>query len=432
MNFSIDLNNILVFAAAAASIGLLYFLAKRRVKFSFRVLAALALGVIAGLIFGNKILLIQPIGKAYVSLIKMLVVPLVMVSLISSITTLEDTKALRTMGLKAIALLLITTGLAAIIGIFIGNLFNVGSGMIFTAAEGFEAREIPAFGQVILDMLPSNPIAAMADGNVIAVMIFSMFIAVAILVEGKKNPDRIKPVKDLINSFSSIFIRITKMILKLTPYGVFALIASAVAKNGINTLLPLGTFIIAVYVADILQMLLVHTPLVTLVGKRNPIEFFKGIAPAQIVAFTTQSSYGTLPVTIKSLVENIKVPESVATFVATLGASMGMNACGGLYPAIVAIFVGNVMGVEMTIMHYIMIVLTTMIGSLGVAGVPGAATIATTVVLTGIGFPLEAMAMVLGVDAVIDMGRTLTNVTGASVVALLVAETSKDSSKIKA
>ncbi|MGM9975086.1 MAG: dicarboxylate/amino acid:cation symporter [Clostridiaceae bacterium] len=422
---NINFTNILVLLSAALAVAVLYILASKKVKFSFRVLIAMALGVVAGLIFGEDVLIIRPLGSGYASLIKMIVVPLVMVSIISSIMNLKDIKALRTMGLKAIFFLLITTGLSSALGIVVGRLFNVGNGMSFTPAEGYEPRVIPEFSQVILDMLPTNPFAAMVNGNVIAVMIFSMFIAIAMLIEGNRKPESIKPFKDLIKSLSNIFIRVTKMVLKLTPYGVFALIATAVANNGLSTLLPLGTFIIAVYAGNVLIMLLIHTPLVATLGKRNPIEFFKGIGPAQIVAFTTQSSYGTLPVTIQSLIDNVRVPKSIATFVASLGASMGMNSCGGLYPAIVAIFIGNVMNVDMTMGHYTLIVFAAIIGSIGVAGVPGAATIATTVVLTSIGFPVEAMAMVLAVDAIVDMGRTLTNITGASVAALLVAETSK-------
>lgn len=160
----------------------------------------------------------------------------------------------------------------------------------------------------------------------------------------------------------------------------------------------------------------------------NPLKFFKDIFPAQVVAFTSQSSYGTLPVTIKSLVENAKVSENVASFVAPLGSTIGMNACGGLYPAIVAVFVANVFNVDLTLYHYFIIILTTVISSIGIAGVPGAATMSTTVVLATAGLPIEGMAMIMAVDAVIDMMRTLTNVTGAAVAAVVVDETEKKES----
>ncbi len=422
---NITLIDISVLLVTALFIAILYILAVRKVKFSVRILAGFLLGVALALFFGEKVLLVEPIGKGYVALIKMIVVPLIMVSLISSIAGLKNAESLKTIGLKTIVTLLLTTGVAAVIGIITASILKVGSGMELKIAEGFTPRTIPDFGQVILDMLPSNPIASMASGSVIPVMIFSMFIAIALLIEGNRDPQRVKPFMDLITSMSNILVRITKIILKLTPYGVLSLIAAATAKNGLSTLIPLAAVIAAVYLGNILLMTLVHAPLVAILGKKNPIEFFKGIAPAQVVAFTTQSSYGTLPVTIRSLVDNVGVPKNIATFSASLGASMGMNSCGGLYPAVVAVFAANVMGLELTMTHYIMIVFSTIIGSLGVAGVPGAATISTTVVLSALGFPLEVMAMVLSVDAIIDMGRTLTNVTGASVAAVVVAGTDR-------
>lgn len=427
---NININLILSLSLAVIFVGFIYFLKKKKVNFSMRILIALGLGIVFGVIFKEDALIIEPLGKGYIALIKMLVIPLVMVSLIASITNLQDTKKLKNIGIKTIFLLLATTGIAAIIGIVIGNLFNVGSGMKFIVSEGFKPREIPSFSKVFVDMLPSNPIASMVDGKIIPIIILALFISVAILIEEKRNGDKVKPIKDLINGLNAIFIRITKIILGLTPYGVFALISVAAGVNGINTLLPLGAVILAVYIACILQIGIVHSTLIATIGKTNPIRFFKAIYPAQVVAFTTQSSYGTMPVTIESLVENAKVEESVATFVASLGSTIGMNGCGGIYPAIVAIFVANVFGIDLTFTHYALLVVTTMIGSIGIAGVPGAATISTTVVLTALGLPLEGMAMVLGVDAIIDMMRTMTNVTGTSVVALLVNNTNKNRANV--
>lgn len=431
---NISLNIILPIVISIFFIGVIYFLEEKEFNFSLRVLAGLGLGILLGIIFGKDALIIEPLGKAYVAFIKMLVIPLVMISLIASITNLQDTKQLKTIGIKAISLLLITTGIAAIIGIIIGNVFNVGNGMTFVASEGFKAREIPTFSKVFMDMLPTNPISAMAEGKVIPVTIFALFISVAMLIEEKRNPERIKPIKDLVNGLNTVLIRVTKIILRFTPYGVFALMASVSANNGISTLIPLGTFILAVYIACLIQILGVYTTLIATIGKRNPIKFFKEIYPAQVVAFTTQSSYGALPVTIKSLVENAKIPNSIATFVASMGSTIGMNGCGGIYPAIVSIFVANIFGIELTFAHYVLLVITTIIGSIGIAGVPGAATISTTVVLTSLGLPIEGMAMVLGVDAIIDMIRTMTNVTGSSVVALLVSSTTdnKEEEKIVA
>ncbi|EJT6170831.1 dicarboxylate/amino acid:cation symporter [Clostridium perfringens] len=394
-------------------------------KFSFATLTALTLGVVLGIIFKENILFLDTVGKAYMSLIKMIVVPLVVTSLITSIVRLENLDTLKSIGLKTFTVLLGTTGAAAFIGIIVASFLKLGQGLIFIGAENFKAREIPGFSKVLIDMLPSNPLAAIVENKIIPIVIFSMFIAIALVIEDNTNKEKAKPFKDFILSAYDIVLRITKMVLRIIPYGVFALIATAAAKNGMDTLMSLIWVILAVYIAAFLQFLFVYTPLISFVARMNPLKFFKGIFPAQVVAFTSQSSYGTLPVTIKSLVEGVGVSENIASFVAPLGSTIGLNGCGGFYPAIVAIFAANVFNVELTIYSYILIVLTAIISSIGIAGVPGSATMSTTVMLAALGLPIEALAMVIAVDSIIDMIRTATNVTGASVAALIVDQTEK-------
>lgn len=394
-------------------------------KFSFATLTALTLGVVLGIIFKENILFLDTVGKAYMSLIKMIVVPLVVTSLITSIVRLENLDTLKSIGLKTFTVLLGTTGAAAFIGIIVASSLNLGQGLRFIGAENFKAREIPGFSKVLIDMLPSNPLAAIVENKIIPIVIFSMFIAIALVIEDNTNKEKAKPFKDFILSAYDIVLRITKMVLRIIPYGVFDLIATAAAKNGMDTLMSLIWVILAVYIAAFLQFLFVYTPLISFVARMNPLKFFKGIFPAQVVAFTSQSSYGTLPVTIKSLVEGVGVSENIASFVAPLGSTIGLNGCGGFYPAIVAIFAANVFNVELTIYSYILIVLTAIISSIGIAGVPGSATMSTTVMLAALGLPIEALAMVIAVDSIIDMIRTATNVTGASVAALIVDQTEK-------
>ncbi|WP_300379412.1 dicarboxylate/amino acid:cation symporter [Clostridium sp.] len=419
-----------------ATIVAFYIIYKVKVKTGKRSLATLVglgLGLVIGVVFKENVAFLQVVGKGYISLIKMIIMPLVMVSIITSIVRLKNLDTLKNIGFKALAVLLGTTGIAALIGSLMGNVFKLGQGIEFTAVENFTAREIPQLSKVILDFLPANPVASMASGNVIPVVVFSLFIAIALVIEDNKNPEKVKAFKDFVLATYEVVLSVTGIVLKFIPYGVFALIATAAVNNGMETILSLITVIVAVYVGCILQILLVHTPLVAFVAKRNPIEFFKNILPAQIVAFTSQSSYGTLPVTIKSLVENAKVSENVASFVAPLGSTIGMNACGGIYPAIVAVFVANMVGTPLTGYQYLLIFITSIISSIGIAGVPGAATMSTTVVLATLGLPIEGMAMVLAVDAVIDMMRTATNVTGSAVAALVVDETEKrKSAKLRA
>ena len=418
MTFNIELVAAIVFAILA--LVLLWYLNKRKVSFSVRTLIGLGLGLIFGLTLKENSLIVEPIGKVYISLIRMVVIPLVMVSIINSISNFEDSSKLKSLGIRAMGMLLGTTAIAGIVGIVFGKIFSVGKGIVFEGAENFVPKEIPSFMDVFNDMLPTNPIKSMAEGQIIPVIIFALFIAFAIIMEEKNNKEKVAPFKAFINSFSTILMRITRIVLRLTPFGVFGLMTAVGAKNGVSTLMPLLTFVVAIYLALAFQILIVHSLFILIFKRRSPIKFFKGIWPAQVVAFTTQSSFGTLPVTIESLEDNIGVSSSTASFVASLGSTVGMNGCGGVFPAIVAIFVANVFGIELTLTHYILMILTIVVGSVGIAGVPGAATMSTTLILTTLGLPIEGMAIILGVDAIIDMARTLTNVTGAGLAAYIV------------
>lgn len=421
----INIKLVLAGLLSIISIYAIYKIRKITNKFSFATLTALTLGIILGIVFKDNILFLDTVGKAYMSLIKMIIVPLVVTSLITSIVRLENLNTLKSVGIKTFTVLLGTTGFAAIIGIVVAKALNLGEGLNFIGVENFKAREIPGFSKVLIDMMPSNPLGAIVDNRIIPVVIFSLFVAIALVIEDTHNKEKAKPFKDFILSAYDIVLRITKMVLRIIPYGVFALITTAAAKNGIDTLKSLMWVIIAVYISAAIQFILVYTPLIAFVARKNPFKFFKGIFPAQVVAFTSQSSYGTLPVTIESLVERVGVSENIASFVAPLGSTVGLNGCGGFYPAIVAIFASNLFNINLTPYSYILIVLTAIISSIGIAGVPGAATMATTVMLTTLGLPIEALAMVIAVDSIIDMIRTATNVTGASVAALIVDETEK-------
>lgn len=400
----------------------LYFLKVKKISFGNRVLISMILGILAGILFKENVKSIEILGKAYVNLIKMLVIPLVISTVINSIASIEDPGKLKKVGLKTVGWLLATTATAAMIGIIVSLIIDPASGIEFVKDSNYKVREIPTISNIILDMIPSNPVSEMANAKIIPVIIFSILIGISITIEGVKHQSTIKPVKDFFKGFSQIMFRITKIILKVTPYGVLSLMASVSSKYGLNTLLSLGKLIVVVYLACAIQVVLVHGGLLAFVAKVNPLKFFKKIYPAQVIAFTTRSSYGTLPITIKSLTERVKISENIASFVAPMGATMGMNGCGGLYPVIVAMFVARVFNIPMNFYSYILLILVTTIASIGTAGVPGTASIMATVVLASMGLPVEGIAMVIGIDTFLDMARTATNVTGASVVALLVAE----------
>ncbi|MFD2614534.1 dicarboxylate/amino acid:cation symporter [Paenibacillus gansuensis] len=411
------LTSILVF-------GLLFYLARKRVGFGTRVALGLVLGVLAGLLFQQidyDTKGITTFGSIYVSLIKMLVIPLVFVLVLNSIASLTSLEYLRKIGLKTFAWFLGTTAAASIIGLTVSLLIQPGSGLQQEVPSNFEAREIPSFSQVILDLVPSNPINEAANGKVVPILIFALFLAVAIVKIGSKNPEAIKPVRDLIASLTQVLHQVIKIVISLTPYGVFALISGITAKYGWETLQELGSVIITSYAALLIHFVLVFGGLVLLVARVNPIRFFRKIYPTLAVAFSTRSSYATLPVNLEVITKRLHVSPKIASFIAPLGASVNFNGCGGVWPAVVAVFTAQVFDVTLTSTDYIVLVLISVVSSIGVAGVPGPAVISTTVVLTALGLPLEGMAIVAGVEALIDMGRTAVNATGTTVTSLLVA-----------
>lgn len=406
-------------------IGILYYLARRRLGFGTRVLIALGLGLAAGTVFHqNKwdATSVSTIGSIYVNLIKMLVIPLVVVLVLNSISGVTNTSHLRKIGVKTVSWFLLTTGIAALIGLLVALVVDPGSGISLEVPKTFKPRDIPTFSQVILDLVPANPVNEMATGKVVPVLIFTIFVGVALVHLGSKKPEAVQPVKQLIESLAQIFNQVIKYVIRLTPYGVYALVGTMAAKYGWDTISPLAKIVLATYAALIIHFIVTFGGLVGLVAKVNPFRFFRKAYPTIAVAFTTRSSYATLPVNLEVITKRLRVSPRIASFVAPLGASMNMNGCGGVWPAVVAIFVARAYHIDLSLSDYVLIVLVSTISSIGVAGVPGPASISTTVVLTALGLPLEGLGLTLAIDAVVDMGRTAVNATGTTVTSLLVAQ----------
>jgi Na+/H+-dicarboxylate symporter len=310
----------------------------------------------------------------------------------------------------------ITALIAAGVGILSGILFNPGAGLtINNINPEYIPRQIPSLSQTFLDMLPSNIIGQIAAGKIIPVIIFAIFFGIALTSLGEKGATLHK----FFDEFSQVMFKITRQIIRLSPYGIFALIVPISNSYGVDTLLPLGKFILAIYFACALQII-IYGVLISIFAKRNPLQFFKDFYPAMITAFTTTSSLGTLPVTMDSLSQRANINPQVTGFVAPLGATMKMDGCGAIYPAIVCILTATLFGINLSIEQYLLIALTAAIATIGTAGVPGTASIMATVVLVSVGLPLEGLALVIGIDKIVDMARTVTNVTGTGTVAALV------------
>jgi Na+/H+-dicarboxylate symporter len=383
-----------------------------------RVFGALLAGIIFGLIAGQDAALIKPVGDIFIRLIKMLVVPLIFVSLISGVTAMEDVSKLGRLGVKTIGTFFVTSALAVTTGLVMANLIGPGIG---APSEGLELPGV-APAQVtavdtLLNIIPTNPVQALADGTVLQIIFFALLVGFAI----KKVGSAADPVRHFFNGATEVILRITHWVMEFTPFGVFALIASVVGTTGLGVLQSLGWLALTLYAASIFHMLVVPTLLVGLVARLNIFQFYRGIFDAQLVAFSTSTSAGTLPVTMSCLQENIGVSRSVASFVLPMGATVNMDGTA-IYLGIVAVFATQMFGMDLTMAQYGTVILTCTLISIGTAAVPSASLALMPMVLTPIGMPVEIVGLVATVDRPMDMMRTLTNVTGDAAVATTVAK----------
>ena len=385
------------------------------IPFWQRVLGALLLGVTTGVLLGETATVFKPLGTLFINAIRMLIVPLVFFALISSITSLADSGKMQRLAFKTVGLFLLTAFIASLIGLTVGSLVNWGDTVQLTAAE-IKPRDIPPVADVLTNLIPTNPLAAMVNGNILQIIVFAALVGIAINKIGEKAA----PMKKVLLSGADIMYQITRMVLELTPLGVFGLMAWVVGNYGLDTLLPLGKFILAIYLACIIHIVFTYGGLVKLFGGMRVRDYFKAILPAQLVAYSSASSYGTLPVSHKVVTENLGVSKDYASFVLPLGATINMDGCGGIYPAIAAIFIAHLYGIDLTAFDYLLIAGTATLASVGTAGVPGTAMVMLTVTLSVVGLPIEGIAFIAAVDRIIDMMRTATNVTGDTMVALVI------------
>ncbi|MDR7120132.1 dicarboxylate/amino acid:cation symporter [Rheinheimera soli] len=382
-----------------------------------QVLLALVLGVIAGLVLGGEALVLKPLGTAYINAIRMLVIPLVFFSLTLSITSLGKGKGLGRIASKTVGLFLLTALIASLIGLGVGTAFQFETGQNLVAAQVTE-KVIPPVSQVLVDLIPANPVAAMAQGQVLPVMLFAILLGLALRNIGEKGAAMLAVVR----SGADMMFEVTRLVLLFTPVGVFGLMAWVVGTYGLEMLLPLAKFILAIYVGCLLHISLTYGGLVHFFSSMKVTDYFKAIFPVQLVAFSTCSSYASLPASYKAVTEDLKVSKDYAGFVLPLGSTINMDGCGGIYPAIAAIFIASLYGIELQFIDYLLIVGTATLASLGTAGVPGTALVMLTVTLSVVGLPLEGIAFIAAIDRIIDMARTTTNVTGDTMVALVIAE----------
>lgn len=397
----------------------------KSMKLTTKILIGLIAGIVVGLLLGGSPGVansyIKPFGDLFLRMIKLIIVPLVLSSLVVGAASMGDVKKLGRIGGKTVAYYLITTAVAVTIGLILGNLIVPGAGLSIPVDAEVQAQAAPKIVDTLLNIIPDNPLSSLVQGNMLQIIAFALFLGIGITLVGEKG----KPFLSFFESMAEVMYKITAVVMSYAPIGVFALITPVVAVNGPAVLLPLAKVIVAVYIGCILHAAIMYSSMVKAFAKMNPITFFKGAAPASTVAFSTCSSAGTLPVTLKCAQENLGVSESVSSFVLPLGATINMDGTA-LYQGVCALFVAQVYGLELSLAQQLTIVLTATLASVGTAGVPGAGFIMLTMVLTAVGLPLEGSALIAGIDRVLDMARTSINVTGDISAAVVIAATENE------
>lgn len=418
--------NLLELGALALTLlffGIIYYLGKKKnVDFGILTLLATGLGIVVGLVFQEHYQYVAMFGTIYTHVISALVVPLLLFSIISSITNLGESIHLKKIGMKSVGFLLLNTLTASVITLIAAVLLRVGAGFPYETVTDYTAVEVPTFVDTIVSLFPQNLVTQWEQGQVVPIVIFAILIAVA-YNQLAKTQEQVKPFKVFIDAGNRVLGQAIGWIMEFTPYAVLSLIARAVGKAPVSELLPLFGVLLLAYVLCAIQLFGVESLLIRLIGGLSPVRFLKGIAPAGIVAFTSQSSVGTIPVTVRQLNKELGVDGDIAGFTAGIGANLGMPGCAGIWPILLAVFSINVLGLSYTFSQYAFLIVLALVVSVGTVGVPGTATIAATALFSAAGLPIELIVLLSPISSIVDMARTATNVVGAATAAVLVAET---------
>jgi len=383
-----------------------------------RVIGALILGVLVGWFWGPGAASIKIIGDVFIAFIRMLVVPLIFFSLVAGVASIGDLRKLGSVGWRALALFVVSGQIAVWLGLGLGTFVQPGMGVDTSAIEmGATPDPSPMDWQTtLLNAIPSSPVQVMADMNVLALIVFSMLIGIGILMAKEEGA----PVQRIFDSGAIVMQKVTMIVMELTPFGVFALMAWVAGTLGLDALAALGKLVFLNYFGCLLIILVMYSSMIKFIAKLPVVDFFRGIVDAIAVSYSTASSNATLPVTLRCAERNLGVSNSVASFVISLGATINMNGTA-MYLGLATLFGAQIFGVDLSVGDYFLISLLATVGAIGAAGIPGAGLIMMALVFGAVGVPLETIAFVAGVDRIMDMMRTTTNVSGDAAVATTVA-----------
>ncbi len=398
-------------------------------SFTHRILIGMLAGVVVGTLLNSFGLAVGPVqtflvdglfhvvGSIFVSLLQLMVVPLVLVSLVCGVTALGDLRALGRVGGKTLGLYMLTTAVAIVLALSMATIVSPGEGFVLSDLEvSYESSEAPPLSDVLINMFPQNPVRAMAEGQMLQIIVFALLFGFSITLAGERG----KHVMNFFTDLNEVIMQMVFLIIKLAPIGVFALLARTFASEGLALIRPLAGYFIAVVIGLLLQLFVTYTFLLRTAGL-NPIRFLMQMRAPMSFAFSMSSSSATIPVTLNTLETRLGVQNSVASFTVPLGATINMDGTA-IMQGVATVFIANVYGIDLALSDYLTVILTATLASIGTAAVPSAGLIMLAMVLTQINLPVEGIALIIGIDRLLDMLRTAVNVAGDGAVTCVVAQ----------
>ncbi len=394
-------------------------LKKLKSNLALQIFIALVLSIIVGLLMtGHKeiaIAYIKPFGTIFLNLLKFIVCPIVLFSILCGMISMKDIRKVGSIGLKTIVYYLLTTAFAITIGLVIGQVMKGAFPALSTTDLSYTAKEPTPFMDTLVNIFPSNFLAPLVNADMLQIIVIAILLGFGIILVGEK----VAGLRVLIEQANELFMKVMELILKLSPIGVFCLLTPVIAENGAAIIGSLAMVLLTAYVAYAVHALVVYSTTVRTLGGMSPLKFFKGMLPAMIFAFSSASSVGTLPLNMECC-EKLGADKETTSFVLPLGATINMDGTA-IYQGVCAIFIASCFGIELTLGEMATIVVTATLASIGTAGVPGAGMVMLAMVLTSVGLPVEGIALVAGVDRIFDMGRTVLNITGDASCAIIVS-----------
>lgn len=392
---------------------------KKKLSLAAKTFIGFGLGIVLGVIFGEKASIVKPLGTIFLNMIKMIVVPMVFFSITAGVAALSDIKKLRNIGVKVVGLYAITSAISVCIGLIMANVTNPGLGFDMSALASdsvYEAKEMPSVLDTIINAFPSNVFVSFTQGDMLPIIVFAIFVGVALIMMGEKGQKMAEGVQNL----ADVMYQITAIVMEFSPIGVCALLADSVGSYGLKVFGPLGKLILTVYASDVILVFLMYVPMVALLARFPIGKWFKSIMKVWVVTASTTSSAGTLPVSTQVTNEDFGVSPELSSFSLPLGATINMNG-GCIYYAAAIVMTAQIYGMNLTPGALVNIIISTVLVAMGCPGVPGGAIIMTTILLTNMGLPLEIVGLIAGIFRLIDMANTTFNVTGDIVTTMVVA-----------